>query len=248
MGRQGGVMAQKAGHPVPTRSAKRSSKSAKRSPEELRTWEQVDQRLASLGEAARQIRSLQDQFGQKMAVLKQQWLEACHPLLRDKEKIECQIERFYWAHRDEVLARGRKSVDLVFGRLGSRHRCCVVVRDAAAAMEWLRDNGLERYLHTRTVLDREALRSALAGTSGGAAATDGKDLVRCPNIHLHVADEFWYAVEDSRLDDAPLPGARLQPSSVRSPCESNANLGGGDPRGGEPALELCVSTAANGHA
>ena len=134
-------MAQKSEHSAPARSAKRSSHSAKRSPEELRSWEQVNQRLASLGEAERQIRSLRDQFEQKVAVLKQQWLEGSHPVLRDKEKIECQIERFFWAHRDEVLACGRKSVDLVFGRLGSRHSRSVVVRDAAAAMEWLRDNG-----------------------------------------------------------------------------------------------------------
>src|SRR5512146_2508232 len=125
-------MAGKVGNTV----SRRSSHSEKRSPEELCTWEQVDQRLASLGEAARQFRSLQDHFGQKMAVLKQQWLAACHPLLRDKEKIECQIERFYWAHRDEVLDRGRKSVELVFGRLGTRHTSSVVVHDAAAAMEW----------------------------------------------------------------------------------------------------------------
>ena len=97
-------MAQKAEHTAPARSAKRSSQSAKPSPEDLRSWEQVNQRLASLGEAERQIRSLQDQFEQKVAVLKQQWLEASHPVVRDKEKIEGQIERFYWAHRDEVLA------------------------------------------------------------------------------------------------------------------------------------------------
>src|ERR1035437_4605633 len=76
VGRRGGFMAQKAEPTAPARSAKLSSQSAKRSPEELRSWEQVNQRLASLGEAERQIRSLRDQFEQNVAVLKQQWLEA----------------------------------------------------------------------------------------------------------------------------------------------------------------------------
>lgn len=231
-------MAQKAEHTAPARSAKRSSQSVKRSLDDLRSWEQVNQRLASLGEAERQIRSLQDQFEQKVAVLKQQWLEASHPVVRDKEKIECQIERFFWAHRDEVLACGRKSVDLVFGRLGSRHSRSVVVRDAAAAIDWLRDNGFKRYLRTRTELDREALRSVLVGAS--AAAADVGDLVRCPGIRLREADEFWYEVDDSRLDRSPLPGARPQPCNAPSAAGSSAN-----PSGAEPALELCASAAAH---
>ena len=235
-------MAQKAGNTIPLRSAKRSSHPAKRSPEELRSWEQVNQRLASLGEAERQIRSLRDQFEQKMAVLKQQWLEASHPVLHHKEKIECQIERFYWAHRDEVLACGRKSVDLVFGRLGSRHTCRVEVGDAAAAREWLRSNGLKRYLRTRTELDREALRSSLVGAGGAANVSD---LVRCPSIRLREADEFWYEVDDLRLDRLPLPGARLPPCNATSAAGLSVNPNAAEPGGREPAIELCASAAAH---
>jgi phage host-nuclease inhibitor protein Gam len=235
-------MAQKAEHTAPARSAKRSSPSAKRSPDDLRSWEQVNQRLASLGEAERQIRSLRDQFEQKVAVLKQQWLEASHPVLRDKEKIECQIERFYWAHCDEVLACGRKSVDLVFGRLGSRHSRSVVVRDAAAAIDWLRDNGFKRYLRTRTELDREALRSSLVGTSGAA---DVSDLDRCPGVRLREADEFWYEVDDSRLDRSPLPGARPQPCNATSAAGLSVNPNAAEPGGRESAIELCASAGAH---
>src|SRR6266404_2155118 len=88
--------------------------SCKRSPAEPRSWEEINQRLAYLGELDRQIRGLRDQFEQKVAVLKQQWLEASQPVVREKERLRDQIECFYWAHRDEVLAAGRKSVDMAF--------------------------------------------------------------------------------------------------------------------------------------
>jgi len=226
----------------------RPARSAKRSPEELHSWKQVNQRLASLGEAERQIRSLTDEFRQKVAVLKQEWLEASHPLVCEMEKLKSQLERFYWAHREEMLACGRKSVNLAFGRLGSRHMRRVVVLDATAATQWLRENGFKRYLRTRTVLDREALRSALICAKRSATAADASDLVSCPDIRLQEADEFWYQVDESPIDRAPLPGARLQPFSVHSAAGTDPHPVASDPRGEEPALELFASAVANNHA
>jgi len=185
--------------------------SGKRSSAEPRSWKEVNQRLAYLGEMERQVRGLRDQFEQKVAVLKQQWLEASQPVVREKERVEGQIECFYWAHRDEVLAGGRKSVDLAFGRLGSRSSRGVVVEDAAAAQQWLGGNGFGRYLRVRTEIDREGLRSALVGGNGSGNG-ESVELLRCPGIRLRESEEFWYEVDRTRLY-APAPPERRKASS-----------------------------------
>lgn len=174
--------------------AKRSGRgrSGKQSPAEPRNWEEVNQRLAYLGEAERQIRALRDQFQQKVAVLQQQWLEASQPVERERESLQHQIERFYWAHRAEVLVAGRKSVELAFGRLGSRRSRSVVVEDAAAAEQWLAAHGFQRYLRSRTEIDREALRSTLL--AGNGAGGEAAALLACPAVRLRDAEEFWYEV------------------------------------------------------
>lgn len=212
-------MSQKAERIRPARSEKRTSHAVKRSPEILHCWKQVNQRLASLGEAERKIRALTDQFRQKVAVLKEQWLEASDPVERDREKFASQIERFYWAHRDEMQACGHKSVDLVFGRLGSRRFCSVVVLDAAAATEWLRKNGFNRYLRTHIEIDREALRSDLVRDNDDA--TDVNALLRCPDLRLQVDEEFWYQVDDFAADPPVLPGVRIRPRHAASAARSN---------------------------
>ena len=195
--------------------------SGKRCPAEPRSWEEINERLACLGEMERQARALRDQFEQKVAVLKQQLLEASQPVMREKERMEGQIECFYWAHRMEVLTAGRKSVELAFGRLGSRSSRSVVVEDAAAAHEWLAGNGFGRYLRVRTEIDREALRSALlhpgqpggqvggkpgqAGQTGGKGSVTGEsqELLRCPGIRLREQEEFWYEVDRAGWGAAP---------------------------------------------
>ncbi len=179
----------------------------KRGAEEPRSWEDVNQRLSCLGELERQNRLLRDQFDQKVAVLKQQWLESSRPVASEKEKLERQIECFYWAHRDEVLALGRKSVELAFGQLGTRHSRSLVVEDAAAAERWLEAHGLGRFLRVRTEIDREAIRSALVAGQG-ANASNGtnaapQELGGCPGIRLRESDEFWYRVETARPASVP---------------------------------------------
>ena len=171
----------------------RGGRSGKESPAEPRSWEEVNQRLAYLGEVERQIRALRDQFEQKVAVLKQQWLEASQPVEQERERLQQQIERFYWGHRGELLAEGRKSVELAFGRLGSRLSRCVVVEDAEAAQQWLEAHGLGRFLRTRTEVDREAIRSALLASNGSGESLS-RALLACPAIQFQETEQFWYEV------------------------------------------------------
>jgi len=173
---------------------------------EPRDWEEVNERLACLGEIERQLRALRDKFQVKVAVLKQQSIEASHPLEQEKEKLERQIERFYWAHRAGVPTPGRKSVELAFGRLGARRSQSLVVEDARAAGQWLAANGLNRFLRHRTELDREALRSALLapiGLGSGPGDTASAQLPNCPGISLRQREEFWYEVDETVLNCAP---------------------------------------------
>jgi len=173
-------------------------RSGKQSPAEPRSWEDVNQRLAYLGELERQIQALRDRFEQKVAVLQQQLLEASQPLAVERERLQDQIERFYWAHRREVLAEGRKSVELPFGRLGSRLSRSLVVEDAAAAQQWLEAQGLGCFLRTRTEIDREAVRATFLSTNGSGNGQSSAVLA-CPMIHLQETEQFWYEVKSGGL-------------------------------------------------
>jgi len=176
----------------------RRGRSGKQTPAEPRSWDEVNQRLAYLGEMERQIRALRDQFEQKVAVLKQQWIEASQPVESERKRLQDQIERFYWAHRREVLAEGRKSVELPFGRLGSRLSRSVVVEDAAAAQQWLEAQGLDRFLRARTEIDREADRATFLSTNGSGNGQSSAVLA-CPMIHLQETEQFWYEVKSGGL-------------------------------------------------
>ncbi len=193
------------------------TKSAKHSSGEPKNWRDVNERLAWLSETERQIRSLRDAFEQKVMALKQQLIEAIQLIEREQKKLEEQIERFYWEHRDEVLASGRKSVELSFGRLGSRRSRSHLVEDAAAAQQWLSGKGLTQYLRVRTDLDRESIRSVLLGGSGEKSFAE---LASCPGIRVRESEEFWYEVDRTVWGDPPV--------QRRAAKESGKELGGED--------------------
>ena len=148
----------------------------------------------SSGRAVELLRAVGERL---VAVLKQQLLEASQPVSFERKKIQDEIERFYWAHREEVLAAGRKSVDLAFGRLGSRSSRGVLVKDATAAQQWLAANGLKQYLRVRTELDRESLRSAmLGGNPGQRPPGDGS---RVSRSYVPTVNEVAGQVPASRM-------------------------------------------------
>jgi len=169
-----------------------------------RNWDDINRRLARLGHIEQQAESLQARLDRKVAELKERTLEASRELEREREKLRNEVECFYWAHREEVLADGRKSIELPFGRLGSRSSRRVVVDHPAAAQQWLAANGLEQFLRIRTELDREALRSVLLAGSGNGNGTFAK-LVCCPGVHLCEKQEFW--CEATRATPLSIPVA-----------------------------------------
>lgn len=206
-------------------------RSGKQSPAEPRNWEEVNQRLAYLGEAERQIRALRDQFEQKVAVLKQQWLEASQPVEQERDRLREQIERFYWGHRGELLAEGRKSVELAFGRLGSRLSRSVAVEDAVAAQQWLEAHSLARFLRTRTEVDREAIRSALLASNGSGEFLS-RALLACPAIQFQETEQFWYEVTRPALRSLGSGGPTAQGLGTvgRAGARANPRVGRGPGR------------------
>jgi len=186
--------------PKPTMRTKRRRSSAPAP--HLHTWDDVNQRLSLLGEIDRQLRVLRDEFEQKVAVLKQQWLESSRPVEKERDRVQSQIEQFYWTHCDELRAQGRKSVELAFGRLGARLSRSVVVEDAALAQQWLEAHGLERFLRTRTEVDREAIRSTLLSASGFGTSVSHA-LMACPAIRFEESEQFWCTLLQSPAESVP---------------------------------------------
>ncbi|MBI4442541.1 MAG: host-nuclease inhibitor Gam family protein [Acidobacteria bacterium] len=186
-----------------------------------RCWEDVNQRLARLGEIECEVGMLRSRLNRKIAELTQQAVEASRAMEAEQGQLREQIERFYWTHRDEVLAGGRKSVELPFGRLGTRHSRSVVVADAATAQRWLAANGLERYLRTRTELDREAIRAALLDENGSGQA-EAATLLGCPQLGLRESEQFWYEVNPAERILGHLPAEKSQaPKEKMKPLKNN---------------------------
>jgi phage host-nuclease inhibitor protein Gam len=207
----------------------------------LRSWDDVNERLGLLGEVDRQLRVLRDDFEQKVAVLKQQWIEASRPIEKERDRIEGQIERFYWTRREELLAQGRKSVDLAFGRLGARLSRSVVVEDSGLAQQWLEAHGLERFLRTRTEVDREAIRSTLLSASGFGTSVSHA-LMACPAIRFEESEQFWCTLLQSPAESVPpeSPGhwrRGLQPETgPTAPKSRRKRVRSLDSASGSPAL------------
>ncbi len=176
-----------------------------------RCWDDVNLRLARLGEIERQMEALTVRMNRRVAELKQRTLDAGKDMEREQESLRHQIERFYWAHRKEVLAEGRKSVELPFGRLGARRSRSVVVEDAASVLEWLLSGGFHRYLRTRTEIDREAIRSVLLARNGSGG--ESAELLRCPSIVLRENEEFWYEVDPAARAALASTGSRRADAS-----------------------------------
>ena len=133
---------------------------------------------------------LQSRLHRKVAELKQEALEASQELGQEQERLRQQMKRFYWAHRNELLAAGCKSLELAFGRLGSRRSRSVVVEDAEAAQQWLAAHGLRRFLRIRTEMNREAIRSVLLAPDS-PREEETKALLACPFIRLRDSGQFW---------------------------------------------------------
>lgn len=185
----------------PASRAKRKRSSSNSLPDP-KTWDDVNQRLGYLGEIERQLRVLRDDFEQKVAVLKQQWLELSRPIEKERERVQGQVERFYWARREELEAQGRKSVELAFGRMGARLSRSVVVDDAAVAQQWLEAHGLARFLRTRTEVDREAIRSTLLSATGLGTSVSHA-LLACPAIRFEESEQFWCTLLNSPAGNVP---------------------------------------------
>jgi phage host-nuclease inhibitor protein Gam len=193
------------------------------------TWDEVNQRLGYLGEIDRQLRALRDDFEQKVAVLKQEWVESSRPIEKERDRVQSQIERFYWSRRDELLEQGRKSVDLAFGKLGSRISRSVVVEDVSLAQQWLEAHSLQRFLRTRTEVDREAIRSALLASSGLGDSVSHA-LMACPAIRFEESEQFWCTLQDVPADTVPSqtrghwrnPAHGARPSSKSAPGYNSA--------------------------
>jgi phage host-nuclease inhibitor protein Gam len=188
-------------NPAPHPTTKRSRPRAHAAPD-LQTWDHVNERLGLLGEIDRQLRVLRDDFEQKVAVLKQQWLESSRPIEKERDRVQGQIERFYWTQHEELRAQGRKSVELAFGRLGSRLSRSVVVEDPALAQQWLEAHGIERFLRTRTEVDREAIRSTLLSASGLGDSVSHA-LLACPAIRFEESEQFWCTLLQSPAESVP---------------------------------------------
>ncbi len=170
------------------------------------TWADADTALAELGKLEHTQAQLERERAQALARLDaraDRLQERATRLARALEGF-CRAQAIEGTDRNghpaALLASGRRSRRLVFGRVGFHRVHRLVVADAARAVARLAQNGLGmRFLRVERHLDREALHRALLASPStsdgrarsGRARTLVRELART-GIRLETRDAWFY--------------------------------------------------------
>lgn len=163
----------------------------------VRSWAEADSALAELGKLERARTKLAAQRVRAVARIERQAerLEARAARLARGLEVFCRAQAVEAAgqngERTTLLAAGRRSRRLVFGRVGFHRVHRLAVGNEERAVAALRRSRLAgKFLRVEAQLDRDALtRALLAARTNGAAA--GRRLARA-GIHLETRDAWFY--------------------------------------------------------
>jgi phage host-nuclease inhibitor protein Gam len=99
------------------------------------------------------------------------------------------IKLFCEARRAELTADGRKSFTFTTGEIGWRRRPpSIVVRKAEQLIEWLKGQGLARFVRAKEEVDKEALGRELEIAS------------TLPGVSVSQKEDFWVKPADAELE------------------------------------------------
>ena len=163
----------------------------------LASWAEADRALAELGRVEQGQTRIAARRQKALALLdgESARLEA------RAERLEATLEGFCRAQAAEatdhngahttVLAPGRRSRRLLFGRVGFRHVHQLRVRDPERAVAALARNGLSRFLRVETALDRDTLHRGLLAARNNGGGELARRLARA-GIRLETRDAWFY--------------------------------------------------------
>lgn len=139
--------------------------------------------IGRMGELQRQRSRIEAEMGDRIAVIRARYEEQAQPLALEIEEIQRAVTAWAEAHREELLPRGTKTVQLPTGEIAWRTtppRCAV--RNPELVVETLERLGLERFVRVKKEPNKEAMLAepeALRGVSG-VAITQREEIVISP--------------------------------------------------------------------
>lgn len=128
--------------------------------------EQLDERLGDLCAVSTRINAREAEIQEKITAIRETYREENDDDLADKARLEKDIEEYCTYYRDDVFAKGRKSLDLTHGTVDFRqHPPAVVVSKkqrmtVAAVLDKIKDvfgKKADTYIRTKEDLNKDVL-------------------------------------------------------------------------------------------
>ena len=143
---------------------------ARRPPALLHSWEAVDAALARLSKLQPQVARLQARLEAGLALVKERHQRQLASLAEETEALRAAIGDFLRSHRAELVQNGgRKSRQLSYGRVGLHLSPPKLTTTGRTTWEKVLERVVrlppplrQKLMRTRELLDREALKKAIA--------------------------------------------------------------------------------------
>jgi len=164
----------------------------------FRNTQEVDQALLEIATLELQMEAIGAAADMEIRNITQVAAEEIEPLKNRVANLEAAVEAFAVLNREEILPRGRKSLELNHGVLGFRKSSKVQVKKST--LEKLEELGLDAAIRIKKTVDREELK------------TWSPEKLALVDASLKVSDDFWY--ETKRADVAEHTPHKQNRSSV----------------------------------
>lgn len=154
----------------------------------LSDWNAVDAALCEIRECHHSMTELGVERDRQIDSIKEDYASRLLPFQNRIKGLEADIRAYVDAHRAELVGKSRT---LNFGVVGYRvsHKLMLPAGRVADAIATLKALGRTELIKVTESLDREALKKQPA------------DLLEQVGAYIRPSDEFYYSVDDPKVDD-----------------------------------------------
>jgi len=135
---------------------------AKKKESILKSWDELDEQLKTLGSLQIQKAKLEGELQIKINELKASYTEHCTMLASEAKQIEKEISRFCEQHKDEFLNKRNKKLN--FGTVAYRLTERVVCSSIESAVKAVKTLNLDFVLRIKEDIDKEKIKTLDSNT------------------------------------------------------------------------------------
>lgn len=123
----------------------------------LQSWDEVDNALAQIGQADRELQLIESAANERIEGVKQAMKDHAAPVLERKTALETAVKEYCDANRAEFAKVKTKT--LTFGEVGYRTSTKIMIRRVAETLQALRDLAFTSCIRTKEEPDKEAMKA-----------------------------------------------------------------------------------------